>query len=204
MLEPLSKPPLNLLLGVGIKRVKRPWELKIDELLKAIEAYATDFRICGSAVLNSSILYRLKVESLFKVSKPVHVDRVERKDLEPPTILDLPYRFELQTLELEDMLRALEELLGERRRVPEALEPLPEEKEFFDLAERVEAFKLSLLQALEGKGELGFREYVQGMDMLEVARVFIILLFLAQEGLIRLEEVDGDLKVIRVEGAGED
>lgn len=205
MLE-LSKPPLNLLLGVGIKRVRRPWELKIDELLEALDRFASgapNFRLCGSAVLNSTILYRLKVESLFRVDKPLRTSYVERKRLKPPAILDLPYRFELKTLELEDMLKALEELLGERKASP-ALEPLPEAKEFVDMRERVEVFKVSLLQALEGRDGLSFRDYVQGMDMLEVARIFIILLFLAQEGIVKIEEDGDDLMVIGVESHQED
>ena len=58
------------------------------------EAKPLDLRVCGSAALSSALIYRLKVETLFLFEKL----RAERRPVaigEPPTILILPFRYEI-------------------------------------------------------------------------------------------------------------
>ena len=56
----------------------------------------------------------------------------------------------------------------------------------------------ALVIELSEMEEIMFFELVRGLDSREVARYFILMLFLAMEGLIGLEQVEDDIKLSRV------
>lgn len=209
----LSKPPLNILVNPGAIRNRKIWEIDLKSLLDTLlnvleEIEPLDMRLCASAALTSAIIYRLKVEALFLFDKL----KVERKPttmmIEPPQILSMPFRYELASTTIEDLIKALEKILKEilsqkERKVKSEgelieLEPLIKVDPFVAyIQEKLTSFKESLMNKLNEVGEILFSEYTQGFTLSEVMRTLILLLFLANDGVIRLEQFEDDIKILR-------
>src|ERR671918_2086238 len=70
----IAQPPLNLLFNPSLLIRKDVWDIDIARLLemflRLLNATGNkDLRICGLAAVSSSMIYRLKVESIFVLEK---------------------------------------------------------------------------------------------------------------------------------------
>ncbi|MGQ9718987.1 MAG: hypothetical protein ACUVWK_04000 [Nitrososphaerales archaeon] len=207
--ESLSKPPLNVLLNPEVIRRQKPWDLDVESLLERFlsvinKSELLNLRLCGSAVVSSALIYRLKVETFFLFEK-LRVERKPIRSTEPP-FFEMPFRHELYSTSLEELISALERILKEisaeqRKEKHESLiepEPLLEVDKFsLQIKELLSSFRSSLLDTLERRGEILFSEYVHGMELFESIQSFILLLFVATEGLVTLEQVGEDIRVKR-------
>jgi len=206
-----SRPPLNILVNPEEVKSRRPWEVDIAALLDILiglieRSGLPDLRLCGSAALSSALIYRLKVESLFLFEK-IRVKRSSTDRVEPPQILVMPFRYELPSTSLEDLITTLEGILeeilrkSERRPKPSVAEPEPIlEVDGFtvQIQAALAEFKKRISELVRSCGEVLFSEYVKDMDIGEKLRVFILLLFSANEGLVRLEQAGEDIKITGV------
>lgn len=204
----LLKPPLNVLVNPEAIKKQKPWDLDLANLLEVFSSIIKstenlNLRLCGSAIASSALIYRLKVETLFLFEK-LKIKRETVKSVEPP-LFDMPFRHELYSTSLEDLILALERIIKEisaeqkkkTKHIVE-IEPLIEADDFsLNIKELLSFFKSNLLNALEKKGEILFSDYVHGMKLLEAIQSFILLLFVAAEGLIILEQVGDDIKIKR-------
>ncbi len=207
--DSLSKPPLNVLVNPEVIKKQKPWDLDLASLLEAFSSIVKssetlDLRLCGSAIVSSALIYRLKVETLFLFEK-LKIKREPVKSIEPP-LFEMPFRHELYSTSLEDLILALERIIKEvsaeqRKEEPKSLiepEPLIEADDFsLHVKELLSFFRSNLLSILEKKSEIFFSEYVHGMKLLEAIQSFILLLFVAGEGLITLEQEGDDIKIKR-------
>lgn len=205
----LSKPPLNVLVNPEAIKKQKPWDLDLASLLEAFSSIVKssetlNLRLCGSAIVSSALIYRLKVETLFLFEK-LKIKREPVKSIEPP-LFEMPFRHELYSTSLEDLILALERIIKEvsaeqRKEEPKSLiapEPLIEADDFsLHIKELLSFFRSNLLSVLEKKSEIFFSEYVRGMKLLEAIQSFILLLFVAGEGLITLEQEGDDIKIKR-------
>jgi len=205
----LSKPPLNLLMNPEAIKSRKPWELDIINLLEIFSTMIQssellDLRLCGSAVISSALIYRLKVETLFLFEK-LKVKRKPEKSFEPPPF-EMPFRRELYSTSLDELISFLERIIKDivaepkRKEPTQLLEPdsLGEADPFsLQIKELLSSFRFELLHELKKKEEIFFSEYVRGMKLLDAIRSFILLLFVATEGTITLEQVGEDIKVKR-------
>jgi segregation and condensation protein A len=210
-LPSLARPPLNLLLNPETVRAHRPWEIELTTLLELFlramaQSGRLDLRVCASAALTSALIYRLKVESLFLLER-IRAERGSRLG-DPPQVILLPFRYELTSTSLEDLVavlqRVLEDVTTRTRRVPSPPAVLAEPEAVIEIdpfianiSSMLNTFRMELLPLLDGQPLLRFREYVRGMTLLEEVRTFILLLFLAGEGRVLLEEDNGDLLIRR-------
>ncbi|MCP8320673.1 MAG: hypothetical protein H3Z52_07010 [archaeon] len=144
------------------------------------------------------------METLFLFEK-LRIKREPVKSMEPP-LFEMPFRHELYSTSLEDLISALERIIKEisveqRKEKHESLiepEPLIEVDDFsLHIKELLSFFRSNLLSVLEKKGEIFFSEYIHEMKLLEAIQSFILLLFVATEGLIILEQVDDDIRIKR-------
>ncbi|MEM2873483.1 MAG: hypothetical protein QXD82_04855 [Nitrososphaerales archaeon] len=207
--DSLSKPPLNVLVNPEVIKKQKPWDLDLASLLEAFSSIiksseTLNLRLCGSAIVSSALIYRLKVETLFLFEK-LKIKREPVKSMEPP-LFEMPFRHELYSTSLEDLILALERIIKEvsaeqRKEEPKSLiepEPLIEADDFsLHIKELLSFFRSNLLSVLEKKSEIFFSEYVRGMKLLETIQSFILLLFVAGEGLITLEQEGDDIKIKR-------
>ncbi len=206
----LSKPPLNLLVDPTSVRGHRPWEIDITKLLDLFLSLMAqrgrlDMRLCGSAALSSALLYRFKVESLFLFEKFL-TQRREGSHQEPPQIMLMPFRYELYSTSVDDLVNALTDVLNEiltkvkpERPVQRFIEaePIIEIDPFIsNIQELLSSFRRQISRTLMDQESIRFRELVTGMTLQEEVRTFILLLFLAMEGVIRFEEDGLDIQIL--------
>lgn len=209
----LSKPPLNILLNPEELRSKRPWDIDILHLLeifiRILERMETpDLRLCGSAALSSAMIYRLKVESLFLFEKLMAKRRVIDRT-EPPSIIDMPYRYELPATSLDDLVSTLENILEEMMLATQVekpklsvieVEPVLEVDTFsVQIQNAIAELKLKIAGLLRERRDILFSEYVKDMSTLEKVRTLLLLLFIANEGLLNLMQLEEDIMIV---GAG--
>jgi segregation and condensation protein A len=204
----LSRPPLNLLLNPEGNRINKPWEVDLEKLLKIFLEIITsteflDLRLCGSAALSSALIYRLKVETLFLLDK-IKESR-QRIDFsgDEPLILEMPFRQEIYSTSIEDLVSTLESILediihGRRKQQERAnllLEPaftFEPDKFLNKIAELVNEFRIQVLAEIREKISFLFSDFTRNSDALEKAQFFIFFLFLAMEGTVILEQTESD------------
>jgi len=205
----LLKLPLNVLVNPEAIKKQKPWDLDLANLLEVFSSIiksseSLNLRLCGSAIISSALIYRLKVETLFLFEK-LRIKREPIKSIEPPPF-EMPFRYELYSTSLEDLISALERIIKEisteqRKEKHESLiepEPLLEVDDFsLHIKELLSFFRSNLLSVLEKEGEIFFSEYIHEMKLLEAIQSFVLLLFVATEGLVILEQVGDDIKIKR-------
>jgi segregation and condensation protein A len=208
-LEELSKPfwlrPPYLILFdlLRLHRIK-PWDVNITELLNAFlgemkKSGYIDFSASGTALLSSSVVHRMKSELVLKMEEPPKPP-VPRPNEEIPPPLPFPLRFEYTSTSVAEILRTLQEVLANEKAVlakkPFILSP-PSVFEQFDeflanIEENIETYYGHLIKLSIRGLPLSFRKVVEGQTLLEAVRVFIMLLFLANQKKIILTQNEGD------------
>jgi segregation and condensation protein A len=212
--EALTKEPLNILINPDLIKKQKPWQVDITQLLDLFltlleKLGAPDLRLCGSVALSSALIYRLKVETLFLFEKL----REEKRSLdigEIPQMLVMPIRYELQTATADDLILALQTIIEEivsrpqpERTRPTILEPQIQtdiEQFVLSIKENVEPLRAELHSLLASYGKVLFTTYTKGMSVVDQARIFILLLFLAMDGVVFLEQAGDDIIIL---GAGQ-
>ena len=212
----IAEPPLNLLFNPSLVSKKDVWDIDISKLLGILlniihASGKKDLRVCGIAALSSSMIHRLKVESIFRLEKVAMQKKtiIDPVTHDPVTDLDaiqLPFRFEsTYPVSLEELLQVLENMIFEisnpdSRRKKLSIEPV----QGFDFDQYSQKFE-QIIRQYEDKifgivnvdHVVMFRMLISKMGALEVARYFIALLYLVTKGKINLEqnEESGDIKI---------
>ena len=211
----ISEPPLNLLFNPSILTTKKDvWDIDVTKLLNMLLKLINttgkkDLRICGIAALSSSIIYRLKVESIFRLEKIAMqrrgVDEHQLQSVPDLNPVEIPFRIEpTYPVSLEELLHVLENMISE------LANPKPKKKQLN--LEPVETFNFDqylikfehILQRYEdmifdivtADGEAIFNILVAKMEPIEIVRCFIAVLYLAMKGKVNLEQIEEDLKII--------
>ena len=204
-----SRPPLNLLLNPEGNRISKPWEVDLEKLLTMFLEIITkseflDLRLCGSAALSSALIYRLKVETLFLLDK-IKAARMQRIDIsgEVPLLLEMPFRQEIYSTSIEDLVSTLEAILediirGKRKqqeRTNLLIEPaftFEPDKFLNKISELVNEFRVKVLGEIKLHHSFLFSAFAAGLDSLTKAQYFIFFLFLAMEGTVQLEQTEDE------------
>jgi segregation and condensation protein A len=206
--QKISKPPLNLLFNPSLIVKDDVWKIDIVRLLEILLSTLTtskykDLRLCGVAILTSTLIHRLKVESIFRLekiaSKQQYNDgtglKEENEKIPIPEIsnLSLPFRKEVTyPISLEELLSILENMVTDLtkpviKKSQVSLEPV-EVVNFQDYLikfERIiEEFEMKLLTNLKINNRISFNELVKGLDSLEASRYFIAMLYLCMKNKI--------------------
>jgi chromatin segregation and condensation protein Rec8/ScpA/Scc1 (kleisin family) len=187
-----------------------PWSIDLvyllTTLLEEMNRVGIDFRMAGTAINSSVIIYKKKAELLLKMEEPPEEPPV-KPDVYVPPPLTLPFRFEFTTTTISDLITALERALTEEKSPPKAKlpvlpVPIPDfmeaEAYLLEIEERADNLLDRLERSFRGK-PLSFFDLATYDNLLEVVRVFMMLLFLAQRDKIDLyqDEDEGDI-LIRV------
>ena len=204
-MEELSKPfwlrPPYLILFdlLRLHRIK-PWDVDIAFLLNSFlgemkkNGYI-DFSASGTALLSSSIVHRMKSELVLKMEEPPKAP-VPKPNEEIPPPLPFPLRFEYTSTSVAEILGALQKVLTNEKifleKKPFILSP-PSVFEQLDeflahIEENIQDFYAELIKLSTRRSPLSFKDLVKNQSLLEVVRVFIMLLFLANEKKILLAQ----------------
>jgi hypothetical protein len=183
-----------------------PWSIDLvyllTTLLEEMNRVGIDFRMAGTAINSSVLIYLKKAELLLEMEEPPQPPQ-EKPDVYVPPPLTLPFRFEFTTTSLTDLVKALEQALTDGRRstaprLPVLPMPIPDfldmEAYLLEIQERSE----SLLERIRGMGggPLSLFELVTDRSFLEVIRIFMMLLFLAQGNKIDLNQDEEEIDVM--------
>jgi segregation and condensation protein A len=213
-LEELTKPfwlrPPYLILFdlLRLHRIK-PWDVDITTLLNAFlgemkkNGYI-DFSASGTALLSSSVVHRMKSELVLKMEEPPKLP-IPKPDVEVPPPLPFPLRFEYTSTSVAEVLRTLQEVLENEKVIlakkqfvlspPSVFEQLDEF--LANIEENIENFYANVIKLSIRGLPISFKELIKGQTLLEIVRVFIMLLFLANQKKILLtqDEQSSDLYI---------
>jgi segregation and condensation protein A len=198
-----SNRPWDILFDLVRLQKVRPWDVNLNYLLSTLlgemrrRGYI-DFNASGIALLSSATIYKMKTELVLKLEEPPKPPIEKPIEFIPPPI-PLPYRYEYATITLDNLLLALEEALkteGNLRPLYKLAKvtfapPLPREVDNFlvNIEKKIEEM-YSRIVSLASVGKIPFSDLNDGLSRLETIRVFLILLFLACRGSIRLWQDD--------------
>jgi len=206
----ISQPPLNLLFNPSLIGRNDVWQINIVKLLETLLSTLTkssykDLRVCGVAILTSTLIHRLKVESIFRLEKIANKDQQgvserekEFSEMAPiPEIsnLTLPFRKELSyPVSLEDLISILETMITDLtnpvvKRTSLNLEPVEVidfQNYLIKFEKIIEEFENRIMKRLEYGRELNFNEMVIGLDRIDIARYFIAMLYLSMKDKIEI------------------
>ena len=184
-----------------------PWSIDLvyilTTLLEEMNKVGIDFRIAGTAINSSVIIYQKKAELLLKMEEP-RKQQIARPDIYVPPALNLPFRFEFTTTSVTDLITALEKALTEERRstlpripvLPVQIPDFLDMKQYLlEVEERAEGLYERLVEM--GGGPFSIYDLVEDWTPIEVVRVFMMLLFLAQGLKVDLyqDEEETDIRV---------
>ena len=206
----ISQDPVNILFNPSVISKKDVWQINIVEILnmliKILEATGKkDLKVAGMAALSSSLIYRMKVESIFALQKAAMDKKplINRRDVDID-ILDIPYRHEsTYPVSLDELLDLLENLIGSianprsRRKGQLDFEAEPPDfKEYLLPFENlVKKYEDLIIRKIRGTGSGLLKDIVIDLDSLDSVRCFFAVLFLARDQKVELEQIDDDIQV---------
>lgn len=217
------RPPWNILFEISKLEKLTPWNVNIAYLLRSflveMEKSGTekvDFRASGVALDSSALIYLMKSKLLLTLQEPPPPQPKIPTDFVPPPLF-LPLRHELTSTTIQHLLEVLDDVLkGEKMLglrpvveqhpiLPAVTDLLPKFDKFIaELEFEVDKLYAILIEKTSGQGIIDFTTLSKGATRIEALRMFIYLLFLAQDGMVSLwqnEETEelyiavGNLKV---------
>lgn len=209
----ISQPPLDLLFNPSVLSKKDVWEIDISLLLEMLlklinNSGKKDLRMCGIAALSSSLIYRLKVESILQLEKISKTKKgIEVVDIKPiPNLkpIEIPFRIEpTYPVTLEELLHVLENMINALANPrPRRNQLNLESVETFNFDEYLMKFE-KILQSYEdmifdivtADKSVEFKNLTLKMNQIEIVRCFIALLYLAMKRKIILEQKDEEIMI---------
>jgi segregation and condensation protein A len=199
------RPPWNILFEISKLEKLTPWNVNIAYLLRSflleMEKSApekVDFRASGVALDSSALIYLMKSKLLLTLQEPPAQPPKTPTDFVPPPLF-LPLRHELTSTTIQHLLEVLDDVLkGEKLLalkhvveqhpvLPSVTDLLPKFDKFIaELEFEVDKLYALLCEKVNGQGIINFATLSKGVTRIEALRMFIYLLFLAQDGLVNL------------------
>ena len=210
----ISQAPLNILFNPAIVTKKDVWEIDIVKILEILikllnQTGKKDLRVAGMAALSSSLIHRMKVESIFALQKAAMETKPlrQRSDVDIE-LLQIPYRHEsTYPVTLDELLGLLENLIGSianprsRRGGQMSFEPLeaPDFKDYFiSLENLIGKYQELIVSKISPTGSGLLRNIVADLDPIDAIRCFFAILFLARDQKVELEQIDEDIKITMI------
>ncbi len=210
----ISQEPVNILFSPSSVIKKDVWEIDLikilDLLVKILEKTGKkDLKVAGMAALSSSLIYRMKVESIFALQKAA----MEKKPMYQRTdvdieLIDIPYRHEsTYPVSLDDLLGLLQNLIGtianpqSRRNKSLEIDPIapPDFQEFFiSLESIIGKYEDLIIKKISAAGFGLLQDVIADLDQVDSIRCFFAALFLARDQKVDLQQAEDDIKIIIV------
>ena len=208
----ISQEPINVLFDTKAVVKKDVWEIDLIQILnlltKILEKAGTkDLKVAGMAALSSSLIYRMKVESIFALQKAAMDKKpsFQRTDVDIE-LIDIPYRHEsTYPVSLDDLLGLLQNLIGtianpqSRRNRKLEIEPIeaPDFQEFFiSLESIIGKYEDLIMKKIANTGFGLLQDIIAELDQVDSIRCFFAALFLARDQKVDLEQQNDDIKII--------
>lgn len=208
----ISQEPINILFDTKAVIKKDVWEIDLIQILNLLtkileKTGSKDLKVAGMAALSSSLIYRMKVESIFTLQK-VAMDKkpsFQRTDVDIE-LIDIPYRHEsTYPVSLDDLLGLLQNLIGtianpqSRRNRRLEIDPIevPDFQEFFiSLESIIGKYEDLIMKKIANTGFGLLQDIIAELDQVDSIRCFFAALFLAKDQKVDLEQQEDDIKII--------
>ncbi len=210
----LSQAPVNILFNPLNVAKKDVWEIDLIEILNLLirileKSGKKDLRVAGMAALSSSMIYRMKVESIFALQKAAMEKKPIRQRQDPNIdLIDMPYRQEsTYPVSLDELLSLLQNLIGSianpqtrrgRKLEIEPIEP-PDFEEYFISLENIIGKYEDLLIRKINSGTNSLQKIILELDTIDSIRCFFAVLFLARDEKVEVEQEGEDISLYLVE-----
>ena len=208
----IAQEPINVLFDPKAVVKKDVWEIDLIQILNLLakileKTGRKDLKVAGMAALSSSLIYRMKVESIFALQKAAMEKKpsFQRTDVDIE-LIDIPYRHEsTYPVSLDDLLGLLQNLIGtianpqSRRNKKLDIEPIeaPDFQEFFISPESIIGKYEDLIMKKIAETGVGLlQDIITELDQVDSIRCFFAALFLARDQKVDLEQQDDDIKII--------
>ena len=196
------RPPWNILFEISKLEKLTPWNVNIAYLLQSFltemeRTDKVDFRASGVALDSSALIYLMKSKLLLTLQEPPAPPKGPQDYVPPP--LFLPLRHELTSTTIQHLLEVLDDVLkGEKMLhlnhaieqhpvLPSVSDLMPQFDKFIaELKLQIDKLYAILCEKVKGAGIIDFSTLSKGATRIEALRMFIYLLFLAQDGLVSL------------------
>jgi chromatin segregation and condensation protein Rec8/ScpA/Scc1 (kleisin family) len=195
------RPPWNILFELSKLDKLTPWNVNIAYLLRSFlsemeDTGKVDFRASGVALDSSALIYLMKSKMLLTLQEPPAPPKPPTDFVPPP--LFLPLRQELTSTTIQNLLAVLDEVLkGEKMLrldrvvaqpvLPSVSDILPQFEMFLaEIELQMDKLYEVLCEKVKGAGIIEFSTLIKGVARIEAVRTFILLLFLAQDGKVKL------------------
>ncbi len=211
--DSISQAPVNILFNQATVAKKDVWDIDLIQILnlliKILEKNGRkDLRVAGMAALSSSLIYRMKVESIFALQRAA----MEKKPIRQRTdvdieLIDIPYRHEsTYPVSLDDLLGLLQNLIGtianpQSRRNKLEIEPIeaPDFQEYFiSLENIIGKYEDLIIRKISDVGYGMLQDIIKDLDAIDSIRCFFAILFLARDEKIELEQIEENIKIILI------
>ena len=211
----ISQAPINVLFDRENISKKDVWDINIIEILELLikilnETGKKDLRVAGMAALSSSLIHRMKVESIFALQKAAMEKKplTQRVDLDIDMI-NMPYRHEsTYPVTLDELLNLLENLIGtianprSRKGGNLSFEPIeaPDFKDYFiSLENIIGKYEELVTNKIKATGSGMLKDIVTELDTIDSIRCFFAILFLARDQKVDLEQIEDDIKITLIQ-----
>ena len=208
----IAQEPINVLFDPKAVVKKDVWEIDLIQILNLLakileKTGRKDLKVAGMAALSSSLIYRMKVESIFALQKAAMDKKpsFQRTDVDIE-LIDIPYRHEsTYPVSLDDLLGLLQNLIGtianpqSRRNKKLDIEPIeaPDFQEFFiSLESIIGKYEDLIMKKIAETGVGLLQDIIIELDQVDSIRCFFAALFLARDQKVDLEQHDDDIKII--------
>ena len=208
----IAQETINVLFDPKAIVKKDVWEIDLIQILNLLakileKTGRKDLKVAGMAALSSSLIYRMKVESIFALQKAAMDKKpsFQRTDVDIE-LIDIPYRHEsTYPVSLDDLLGLLQNLIGtianpqSRRNSKLNIEPIeaPDFQEFFiSLESIIGKYEDLIMKKISDKGFGLLQDIIVELDQVDSIRCFFAALFLARDQKVDLEQQDDDIKII--------
>ena len=199
------RPPWIVLFDLMKLHRIRPWDIDLSYLLTALMGEMrkignVNFTASGIALLSSATILRMKSELVLDLQEPPKPPVEKPAEFLPPP-LQIPYRFEYTSTTIDNLLKVLEETLNEEAFVETQTELIPippappavqEIDQFMiDVENKIEKMYQRISQLIKGGEVIPLSKLTLGMKRLESIRAFLMVLFIACRGQIKLWQEEG-------------
>ena len=208
----ISQEPINVLFDPKAVVKKDVWEIDLIQILNLLakileKTGRKDLKVAGMAALSSSLIYRMKVESIFALQKAAMDKKpsFQRTDVDIE-LIDIPYRHEsTYPVSLDDLLGLLQNLIGtianpqSRRNSKLDIEPIeaPDFQEFFiSLESIIGKYEDLIMKKISNTGFGLLQDIIAELDQVDSIRCFFAALFLARDQKVDLEQQNENIKII--------
>ncbi len=211
--DSISQAPVNILFNPASVAKKDVWDIDLIKILNLLikileKSGKKDLRVAGMAALSSSLIYRMKVESIFALQhaamgkKPIR----QRTDVDIE-LIDIPYRHEsTYPVSLDDLLGLLQNLIGtianpQSRRNKLEIEPIeaPNFQEYFiSLENIIGKYEDLIIRKISDAGYGMLQAIIKDLNEIDSIRCFFAILFLARDEKVELEQIEEDIKIILI------